>query len=279
METNDVDIELQQAMFTLEKAKQRKADAESAARLAAAAALAKNLADEELRLAKLRQEAHEANERALARKKAQEETARAEQAARDAETRRLSQELESREEAARQEAARVERIRKVQEAAHQAELDAQNIEAQLKQAQTPREEPKPVTLCDAAHPLSMIFAPSATPTAPIREISYEEQVRTQAQKDRAAEQSVWKPVKHGHGNNFVNSGTSYLLEQIIKKETSIQAHTQRLDFLSSQWDEADLTKALGLAVAAFRERPMSHDGLLGFIESTLETASASPQAS
>lgn len=226
-----------------------------------------------MRLAKLRQEAQEANARALARKKAAEEAARSEQAARDAETRRLSQELESREEAARQEATRIERIRKVQEAAHQAELDAQNIEAQLKQATVVREEPKPQTLENT--PLGVIFgAKPMLTTEPIREISYEDQVHTQAQKDKAAEHATWKPVKHGPGNNYVNSGASYLLEKEIKKQTGIQANTQRLDHLSAEWDEADLMKALGVVVASFREHPMSHDALLASIESILEAASA-----
>jgi hypothetical protein len=268
----DVDVELLAAQEALAAAQKRKAAAEENARVAAAAALAKNLADEEMRLAKLRQEAQEANARALARKKAAEEAARSEQAARAAETHRLAQELEAREQAAREESARVERIRKVQEAAHQAELDAQSIEASLKQAQTPREEVKPVTLHEATHPLSMIFAPNAEKTEPIREISYEEQVRNQTQKDRAAESAVWKPVKHGHGNNFVNSGTSYLLEKEIKRQTGIQANTQRLDLLSSEWDEADLMKALGVVVASFSEHPTSHDGLLASIESILEAA-------
>jgi hypothetical protein len=80
---------------------------------------------------------------------------------------------------------------------------------------------------------------------------------------------VWRVVKHAHGNNFANSGTSYLLEKEIKKQTGIHANTQRLDHLSSLYDEADLMKALSLAVAAFRERPLSHDGFLGFVESLL----------
>ena len=82
-------------------------------------------------------------------------------------------------------------------------------------------------------------------------------------------------IKHGPGNNFVNSGTSYLLEKEIKQQIGIQANTQRLDHLSSLYDEADLMKALGLAVAAFRERPMSHDGFLGFVESLLLEAEKS----
>jgi hypothetical protein len=270
---NAIDQELQAAQAALAAAQKRKAQAEEAARLAAAAALAKNLADEEMRLAGLRREAQEANERAIARKKAQEETQRAEQAARAAETHRLEQELEAREQAAREENARKETVRKVQEQARQMEIDAASLEASLRQAQTPREEPKQVTILDSAHPLSMIFAPSAIPNAPIREISYEEQVQKQAEKDRTAERTTWKPVKHGHGNNFVNSGTSYLLEKEIKKQTGIQANTQRLDHLSAEWDEADLMKALGFAVAAFRERPMSHDGLLGFVQNMLEVAS------
>ena len=50
METNEVDLELQAAQEALRRAQQRKADAEEAARLAAQAALTKNLADEQERL-------------------------------------------------------------------------------------------------------------------------------------------------------------------------------------------------------------------------------------
>jgi hypothetical protein len=277
METNEVDLELQAAQEALRRAQQRKADAENAARLAAQAALAKNLADEQERLARLHREAEE-NQKRWAEKRAAEETAkRMEEAAKVAETRRLEAECEAREQAAREEAARQERIRKVQEAARQAEIDAANIEASLHQANTPREEQKPVTLSDAAHPLSMIFAPDAVPTAPIREISSEENAKLTAQCEATPKSETWRVVKHGPGNNFVNSSTSYLLEKEIKKQVGIQANTQRLDLLSSHYDEADLMRALGLAVAAFRERPLSHDGFLGFLESLLvEAANVTP---
>lgn len=269
METNDVDIELQQAMFTLEKAKQRKADAESAARLAAATALARNLAAEEERLARLRQEAEAANRRAEEHRAQKEAAARAEQSARDYETRRLSQELESREEAARQEAARAERVRKVQEQAHQAELDAQNIEASLLQAQTPREEAKQVTLCDAAHPLSMIFAPSATPTAPIREISSEEHYRLQREAEtKTVSVSVHK-VKVTR-----DDATSGELAQCLHSILG-QVNAQRCDYLASRYEPAALLNAAKVVVEQYKIKAVSHDGTFASIEAVLEAADES----
>lgn len=269
METNEIDVELLAAQEALARAQKRRADAEEAARLSAQAALAKNLADEQERLARIQREAEEAQRRGAEKRAAKEEAKRIEEAARAAETRRLETEYEARCQAAREEAARQERIRKVTEQARQMEIDAANLEVSLRQANTPREEQKPATLRDAVHPLSMIFAPDAVPTATIREISSEENAKLTAQREATPKSEVWRVVKHGPGNNFVNSGTSRLLEKEIKQQTGIQANTQRLDLLSSLYDEADLMTALGLAVAAFRESPMSHDGLLGFIESLL----------
>lgn len=264
---NEVDLELQAAQEALRRAQQRKADAEEAARLAAQAALAKNLADEQERLARLKKEAEETQRRWAEKRAAEEQRKRLEEAARAAETRRLEAELEKHEEAARQEAARQERIRKVTEQAHQAEIDAANLEASLRQANTPKEEPKPITLSSPLHPLSRLFGNGAEVAAQPREIDSVEQAKQNSVP--TAKSETWRVVKHAHGNNFVNSGTSYLLEKEIKKQTDIQANTQRLDRLSSLYDEADLMKALGLAVAAFREKPMSHDGFLGFVENLL----------
>lgn len=268
METNEVDLELQAAQEALRRAQQRKADAEEAARLAAQAALTKNLADEQERLARLRREAEETARR-WAEKRAAEETARrVEEAAKAAETLRLEAEFEARQEAARIEARRQEKVRKVQEAARQMEIDAAHLEASLRQANTPHEEQKPVTLSSPSHPLSRLFGNGAeVAVAEPREIDSQEQARQNAVP--TAKSETWRVIKHGPGNNFVNSGTSYLLEKEIKQQIGIQANTQRLDHLSSLYDEADLMKALGLAVAAFRERPMSHDGFLGFVESLL----------
>ena len=69
---NEIDLELQAAQEALRRAQQRKADAEEAARLAAQAALAKNLADEQERLARLQREAR--GQRLWAEKRAAEET-------------------------------------------------------------------------------------------------------------------------------------------------------------------------------------------------------------
>ena len=148
------------------------------------------------------------------------------------------------------------------------EIDAANLEASLNTASTPREEQKPVTLSSPSHPLSRLFGNGAEVTAaqPLEIDSVEQAKQDAVPADKS---ETWRVVKHGPGNNFVNSGASYLLENEIKKQTGIQANSQRLDFLSSQYDEADLMKALGLAVATFRERPMSHDSLLGFVASLL----------
>jgi integrase len=107
-----------------------KQDAAEAAGLATQAALAKNLADEQERLARFQKEAE--NQKRWAEKRAAEEVARrATEQARVAETRRLEAEFEARQEAARKETARQEAIRKVQEAARQMEIDAASLEASL----------------------------------------------------------------------------------------------------------------------------------------------------
>jgi hypothetical protein len=154
---NDIDVELQLAQAALARAQQRKADAEEAARLAAQAALAKNLADEQERLTRLQREAEETQRRWAEKRAAEEAARRLAEVAKAAETRRLEAEFEARQEAAREEAARHERIRKVTEQARQVEIDAANLEASLRQANTPREESKPVTVQSPEHPLSFLF--------------------------------------------------------------------------------------------------------------------------
>lgn len=254
---NDVDVELQLAQAALARAQQRKADAEESARLAAQAALAKNLADEQERLTRLQREAEE-TQRRWAEKRAAEETAkRMEEAAKAAETRRLEAEFEARQEAARKEAARQEQVRKVQEAARQAEIDAANIEASLRQANTPREEQKPVTVRSPEHPLSFLFTGQARTeeTAPLPVVKPAPVTVSQVKAPR-------KPCVPD-GNDVV------ALEKLWYSVTQERPSPMKFETLLGKGYSVSEIEAALRAVQA-QSRPMSSDGRLYAVESLLE---------
>jgi hypothetical protein len=264
------DQELALAMKALADAKERKARAEKMALDKAAADLAAHRAAEEKKLADARAEA-EAIQKRWQEKRAAEETARkVVEAQRKAVEDRLSQELSKREEEKRIAEKKAAEIKAIQEAAFNAEREAQALEQSLLQARTPKEEEKPVTLQDPRHPLSRIFGNGAEAILQPLEIDSVEQAKQNAVP--TVKSDVWRVVKHGHGNNFVNSSTSYLLEQTIKKELAMQPNTQTLDRLSSLFDESDLVIGLRLTISAYKQRAMGHDQFMGLWESTLEAA-------
>ena len=264
METNEVDIELELAQRALAAAQQRKADAENAARLAAQAALAKNLADEQERLARLKQEAQESDKRHREKRVKEEEARRISEAAKAAETRRLEAELEKRNEALRKEAERQAQIRKVQEAAHQAELDAAALEASLRQANTPRVEPKPVTLNSPSHPLSRLFGTSAEVAAEPQALSSAEDAQQLKEKEKAIVEPAFKTT------HYVDNSASRALEALLRPVLGM-VNTQRCDELSSKYSQSYLLNNAKQIIEMAKLRPMGHDALFSFLESTLES--------
>ena len=263
MENNEIDLELQTAQEALTAAVKRKSQAEEAARLAAQVALTKHLAAEELRLATLRKEAEEAQIRAKARRAEKENAERAEDAARQAETRRLEAEFEARQEAARQEAARQERIRQVTEKAHQMEIDAAHLEASLRLATTPREEPKPTTL--SSTPLAMIFG-GDTPVVQQQGLDSVEQAKLQFQKDKSAP----APTVARKSKPSIDTSVSRELQALFLKELKINANPGRLDQLSALWEYEPLMAATREVIEQAKQKPLSHDGILAMIDSLLD---------
>ena len=255
---NDVDVELQLAQAALARAQQKKADAENAARLAAQTALAKNLADEQERLARLQREAEETQRRWAEKRVAEEAAKRLEEAAKAAETRRLEAECEARQEAARKEAARQAQIRKVQEAARQMEIDAANLEASLRQANTPHEEQKPVTLQSPEHPLSFLFTGQArteeTTPAPVPMSAPVTIPQVKAPR---------KPCVPD-GNDVV------ALEKLWYSVTQERPSHMKFEALLGKGYSVSEIEAALRAVQA-QARPMSSDGRLYAVESLLET--------
>lgn len=259
------DQELAEAQRMLARAQQRKADAMEAARLAAQAALAKNLADEQERLVKAQKEAEEIQRKWAEKRALEEDAKRKEEAAKLAETRRLEAECEAREQTAREEAARQARVRKVQEAAHQAELDAQSIEASLRQANTPREEVKPVTITSAEHPLAFLFAPDAVKTAQPQSLSSEEHARQLKDSEKAV---AMEPARKVHP--CVDMATSHELEALLRPLLG-QVNTTACDRLSSVWSCDALLSAARQVADQYRVKPMGHDAVLSSIEQLLES--------
>lgn len=261
------DQELAAAQEVLRRAQQRKADAEQAARLAAQAALTKRLADEQERLARLKADAEEADRRAVKRRAAEAEAVRQADAARAAETRRLEQEVEKHNEEIRREAERKEKVRKVIEAAHQAEIDAANLEASLRQANTPREEQKPITLISPSHPLSRLFGNGAVEPAQPHSLSTEENAALQAKRDREKAVTT-EPARKVHP--CVDTATSRELEALLRPILG-QVNTQRCDSLSSQWSCGALLNAARQVADQYRVKPTGHDAMLSAIEQLLES--------
>jgi hypothetical protein len=263
---NEVDLELAAAQEALRRAQQRKADAEEAARLAAQAALVKNLADEQERLARLKREAEETARR-WAEKRAAEETARRiEEAAKAAETRRLEAEFEARQEAVRIEAARQEKVRKVQETARQMEIDAANLEASLKVEATPKVEVLPPTL--ATNPLGgILFGSRAPDVAQPLSLSAEENAALQTKRDREKAVAT-DPTRKVHP--CVDTATSRELEALLRPLLG-QVNATACDRLSSVWSCGALLNAARQVAAQYRVKPMSHDSVLFAIEQLLES--------
>ncbi len=268
---NEVDVELEMAHAALAAAQKRKAQAEENARLVAAAALAKRLADEEERLAKLKAEAEENDRRHAERKTAEAEAIRQADAQRAADTRRLEQELEKHNEEIRQEEARKERVRKITEAAHQAEVDAQNLEFSLKQAQIVREEPKPATL--ETNPLGRILGRSAPEVVTIRDLSSEENAKLQAEKDRAANAVQQSPRK---SRAEVDWSASQDVIKVVKDGLHFNLNLQRADQWSSIWNYGPLLTAVRAAIEQAKVHPVGHDQFCSLVDAILENPAPKP---
>jgi len=273
---NTIDVELQVAQEALRKAQQRKADAGEAARIAAQAALAKNLADEQERLICAQEENKHIQEK-WAKKRAAEEAERHKaEVAKLAVTRRLEQEVEIRAQAQREEAARLERIRKVTEAAHQAELEAQQIENDLQRTKVIPEESKPASLGDLPSALSNIFGVKSTETSEfITAISSEEQAKLQTDKDRATilAEVVRKPKP------VADSYTSGCLEQLLIRELKIQINSARCDEIASRFNCEAVVGAAKQVVEAYKQRAMGHDSIFFMLDSILEGMAVTQEAS
>ncbi len=255
-EQQNVDAELLAAQEALARAQQRKAQAEESARLAAAAALAKNLADEQERLARLNAEAEEADRRAIASRAAKQEKERLAEQQRAAETRRLEVEFESRQEAARKEAARQAQIRKVTDAARQMENDAANLEASLRQANTPHEEQKPMTVRSPEHPLSFLFTG---------------QTRTEEVIPAPVPTPVTVPQVKAARKPCVPDGNDITaLEKLWYSVTQERPAWKKFEALLGKGYSVSEIEAALRAVQT-QGRPMSSDGRLNAVESMLET--------
>jgi len=265
----DVDVELQEAQRMLARAQQRKADALESARVAAAAALAKNLADEEERLLTAKRES-EAIQKMWAEKKAAEEQARrTADAAKAAEMRRLEAEAEARAQAVRQEEERQARVRRVEEAAFVAEQEAKALEQELLRATTPKVESKPASLESMPSALASVFGLKSTEQVQIEEISSSQQEKIQAEADRAS--AIAEPVRKPKPTS--DYSTSAELEKILRPALG-QVNVQRCDRLASEFSPTPLLKAAQQIAAQCKTKPMGCDAAFYFLESLLETEAA-----
>lgn len=267
--TDVIDVELALAQKALADAQERKARADKMALDKAAADLAAHKAAEEKRLADLRREAEEANERAKKRKQEREATERAAEAARKAEEDRLQRELSAREETLRKETERTASIKTIQEQAFAVEQEAKRVEAELlRKKNTEREAPPVNSLHDPRHPLSVIFGKSEDYQEPTQGFDSVEQAKTRSVTQDP--QATWNPRKKIQ--RFSDSGTSSQIEKKVRKELNIAANPMRCDSLSATWEYADIMKALEIAIASAKVHPQGHDQFFAYVEGLLEGA-------
>lgn len=94
-----------------------------------------------------------------------------------------------------------------------------------------------------------------------------------AARDRATENSkpkVWNP--RPKTKNVVDSGASYELETLLRKELNLQVGVMKLDALSAEWEADDLVNATRFVIEAAKGKPCSCDGILNAIEVRLNEA-------
>ena len=141
------------------------------------------------------------------------------------------------------------------------EIDAQNLEASLRQANTPKVEQKPITLGDATHPLSFLFTgQNRTEDAA--------QVFT---PDPTTVESV--PQVNGPRKPCIPDGNDVVaLGKLWFRVTQEQPSCMKFEaLLGKGYSVCEIEAALRIVQA--QERPMSSDGRLYAVECVLEGAS------
>lgn len=255
-------IELQAAQVRLNQAQQNVAKLRQAALDKAAADLAAYKAAKEKKLSDARAATAEIEKKWAEKRQAEEDARKAEEAANKAEEGRLTAELNRREEEKRIIAVKAAEIKKVQDAAHALEIEQQQLETALRQATVIYVEDKPVTLSDAAHPLSFIFRGQART----------EEAAPVAVASAPAPVQIIEPARKVH--HCVDMATSNDLIALVRNSLHINLNPQRADALSSQWTWDAIMKAATQVIEQVKTSPCGHDQILCLIESLLEANNA-----
>jgi hypothetical protein len=192
---------------------------------------------------------------------------------------REQQALREKEERQQREAER-ERIKSEAEKTFQLEREAQRLVEEIARGFSITDDAKPVTLTSPEHPLSRIFGNRTIEETEIlakpHGLDSVEQARNQsaseAEASRLKAQSPWRPIRKLQ--RYVDSSSSYELEKLFRKELKMGLNSQRLDQLSAEWDYADLLKSAQIVISVAKDRAMSADSILAYVQSTLEEAAA-----
>jgi hypothetical protein len=165
---------------------------------------------------------------------------------------------------------------------HRLEMD---LARQLLEGNTPVavKEDKPATLETMPSPLAHIFGSQGSEQASYQGLSSEETARIQMKRDAinnvlefgtstaTVQTAQPTPVPTPAPTNrkttrYVDIGTSRELEDLLRKELQLNISGMRLDELSATFNYAPLMNAARVAIAEFKAKPMSADGLVFRIE-------------
>jgi hypothetical protein len=254
------DLELAHAEKVLAAARDRRAQAQQDIALAARAALAKSLADEEDRLLQIRIQTANQQDAIKAKLKAKEESIREAERLRVAHRQMLEREAAAEEEKLHAEQERQNRVKRVLDAARQEEIDARNLENALAQA---RCNPEPIDITPTLHPLDLVFGTGHA--APIVEISASDNMRLQAALDRERDALMVKT-----GNLNVDGNDLAMVSKAVYDSTGERANNESLIALLTQRPASDVLAALKIVAAEHKVRRMSITSIVHRISQVMD---------